>query len=878
MSYPGLKLFMEKLKQMIYSNDISQISNHPSMLSKRPQLQLLYEELGSMIQTLSVETGNDLHELEEVRDLKKRFKDVAEEAQDVVDLFVSDINFISKKQPLISHASEASLDLEDVMRSIKSIQEDFISICHNMKMESTPRTASLKTQSGAAGGTSCYRNSLVWDEVVVGLDRDVDLIRGKLAEDTRKLDVVSIVGTGGIGKTTLATKVFNDPYVVYYFHVRGWVTVSQTYDKTDLLNQLLASIGVEIDPHKRDTYSYLREQLHKCLTGKRYLVVIDDIWNTKAWDYLQVVFQDHEKGSRLLLTSRHKKVALHAKSYGLVHQLSYLTDQQSWELLSRKVFHGNNSVPDSLNVPGMQIARNCRGLPLSVVLIAGVLAKESATKDSWEKISRSGSALVNKGHRETLALSLNHLPSHLRDCFLYLGGFPEDYRFGVTMLIWLWIAEGFIEEVKSQSLEETATDYLMELLDRNLVVIQDRKFDRAIKTISVHDSLRELCLEVATKERVFLKLLGSDQVIDATYKTRRIFTDRYINSTISTRVRSLLSFCSYPYASYIIGKCSHSWTLLLVLDLKQCPLICVPEDISLLVNLRYLAIRYYHKDFQSRICDIWSLQTLIIEGISDDPLILPNTLSNLLNLRHLWSQRTIILPPLQTPIINLQTISSVSLMNEPMSWKKYFPCVKKLSCVIRLDRKSDFKSLTILVILRISSRKCKSIPRFQRNSITFPALLKKLTLKECHLPWSCMSKIQCLPNLEVLKLLKGSFVGRMWDAGEEPFQQLKFLKLVGLDIRQWEASSINFPRLEKLYLGDCHLLKGIPLEMKYIPTLEHIEIKGCNSLVTKSAYKIQEEQHADGNHDLKISSSPLIHGEFWNLKSSSSPLTLGELL
>ncbi|KAJ0447686.1 putative P-loop containing nucleoside triphosphate hydrolase [Helianthus annuus] len=469
-----------------------------------PQLQLLYQELGSMIQTLFSEKRNYLHKLEEVRYLKGRFKDVVEEAHDMLDLIVLHTHSNSKNRIFIQmlhiidfhprtdkrkNQSVCAMTV-DVMRSIKSIKEEYFSILHNMKMEPHLRTDKPKAQSAAAGATSSSRNSLgansLLDEIIVGLDREVDLIRDKLAEDTSKLDIVSIVGMGGLGKTTLATKVFTDSFVCYHFRIRGWVTVSQTYEKTYLLNQLLVSIGVKINLDKRHLYSHLREKLHKSLMCQRYLVVIDDIWNTEAWDDLKVVFPNHNNGSRLLLTSRHKKVALHANPYGFIHHLRCLTDEESWELLHKKVFHGHD-FPDSLTGPGMQIARNCRGLPLAMVVIAGVLAKEPVIKESWERISQSGSSLIFKGHMETLALSLNHLPSHLRNCFLYLGGFPEDYRFHVARLIWLWIAEGFIQEFENQSLEETAKDYLMELVVRNLVGVQDRKFDRAIKTFFVHD-------------------------------------------------------------------------------------------------------------------------------------------------------------------------------------------------------------------------------------------------------------------------------------------------------------------------------------------------------------------------------------------------------
>lgn len=195
------------------------------------------------------------------------------------------------------------------------------------------------------------------EEIVVGFEQDAERIRDKLVEDQKKLDVVSIVGMGGIGKTTLANKVFNDPFVVYHFHARAWVTVSQTYEKRNFLIKTLVSLGVELDL-VNDSYCRLREMLHKRLMGFRFLIVIDDIWSIEAWDELREFFPNDENGSQIPLTSSIKEVASHAKSHGFVHQLQYFTPtgRESWELLHKKVFHGNNC-PKSLIKPGMQIAK-----------------------------------------------------------------------------------------------------------------------------------------------------------------------------------------------------------------------------------------------------------------------------------------------------------------------------------------------------------------------------------------------------------------------------------------------------------------------------------------------------------------------------------------
>ncbi|KAF5784765.1 putative leucine-rich repeat domain superfamily [Helianthus annuus] len=115
-----------------------------------------------------------------------------------------------------------------------------------------------------------------------------------------------------------------------------------------------------------------------------------------------------------------------------------------------------------------------------------------------------------------------------------------------------------------------------------------------------------------------------------------------------------------------------------------------------------------------------------------------------------------------------------------------------------------------------------------------------------------MSTIRQLPKLEVLKLLDSSFKGHMWESGDEQFHQLKFLKLVKLDLRVWEASSINFPHLRKLVVISCEDLMEIPLDLGRIYTLEHIEIDYSNPRVLESVKRIQEAQREIENYDIHV--------------------------
>ncbi|KAJ9552048.1 hypothetical protein OSB04_016093 [Centaurea solstitialis] len=766
-----------------------------------------------------------------------------------------------------SDVFNTSLDLEEVLNSIESIKVELITInIGNIKMDSSSRIHHVKTQSVAAGTSYTRRNPTrikkLSEEIVVGLDHDAKIIRDKLTEDTKQLCVVSIVGMGGLGKTTLATKLFNDPFFKYHFHIRAWATVSQTYIRRDLLFQILASIGLTQGLDEASD-SKLRGKLHQKLMGNRYFIVIDDIWSIQAWDELKMFFPHDNTASRILLTSRLNEVALHVKPHGFVHYLPCLTEEESWELLKLKVFYGDEC-PEWLIEPGRKIARKCQGLPLSVVVMAGVLA--TTNKDLWENIACGvGSHMINnlKGCMETLALSYHHLPGHLRECFLYLGGFPEDHLFNVKRLTWLWVAEGFIEEVRNQSFEVTAKAYLMDLIDRNLVIVARRTFMGDVKECKLHDLVRELCMQKAKEEEFFLKIddppLPSRLLEVITPCTqRRVFANRDVDIADFAHsppcMRSLLCFRKL-HSFYGKDENFYSLVLLRVLDQQMTRLFnYFPRGMESFVHLRYLAICISF-DFPATICKLISLQTLIVEMRYVDKVYLPSKISNLVNLRHLWSDKILIFPAIRKSM-NLQSISSVWLGDGVDNIGRCFPNIKKLEYTLASGEERHFKHLPYLENLKLSLQRRRVSPRHQEsllNRIWFPESMKKLTLVRCDLPWSDMSFIHTLPNLEVLKLMSNAFEGSQWDAREQQFRQLKLLKLEWLDIKLWEVFSTTFPCLRRLTLRECKYLEGVPLEIGDILTLELIETnKGIATGVMESMKRILKGQRDEGNTLLKI--------------------------
>ncbi|XP_073282833.1 putative late blight resistance protein homolog R1B-17 [Primulina huaijiensis] len=187
---------------------------------------------------------------------------------------------------------------------------------------------------------------------------------------------------------------------------------------------------------------------------------MDDMWSIEAWKKLKFFFPKGNDGSRIMITTRLSVVASYFGTCSI--KMNFLDEDKSWELLSKTVF-GKECCPLELKDIGEKIAKKCRGLPLSVVLVGGLLASSEKTQKNWEFDAENLSPILNLKDDEhcskILSLSYDYLPAHLKPCFLYMGVFPEDSEIRVSWLVKLWIAEGFLKPIKSKSLEAVARAY-----------------------------------------------------------------------------------------------------------------------------------------------------------------------------------------------------------------------------------------------------------------------------------------------------------------------------------------------------------------------------------------------------------------------------------
>uniref|UniRef100_A0A8R7VA97 NB-ARC domain-containing protein n=1 Tax=Triticum urartu TaxID=4572 RepID=A0A8R7VA97_TRIUA len=424
---------------------------------------------------------------------------------------------------------------------------------------------------------------------------------------------------GGAGKTTLARKVYTSSTVKQHFEAASWVTVSQKFKGIDLLKDIMKQImgGGDESVAKMNEYEVGKE-IHDFLLQKRYLLVLDDVWETDTWDQINKrvkAFPDASNGSRVLLTTRKGDAANHVQMPTYVHHLRKLDEENSWELFSCKALPSYKRPAirdvDEFEKLGRKLAKKCDGLPLALAVLGGYLSK-NLNAETWSNILSDWPSTKNgQMMRDLLARSYEDLPNHyLRACFLYLAAYPEDYIISVSCLIELWIAESLVPHTPKHILEETARNYVTELAQRSLVQVVDRSRAHGwIERIRIHDILHDWCIEEARQDG-FLDTIDNKTTAGASSSSSdNLMSYRFYFQTLSDHilhvmpnVRSLLDFglssASLPKLRFlrvlciensilkdissVIGGCIH----LRLLRMRRCGRMRLPSSIGKLLYLQ----------------------------------------------------------------------------------------------------------------------------------------------------------------------------------------------------------------------------------------------------------------------------------------------------
>ncbi|KAK9938701.1 hypothetical protein M0R45_015424 [Rubus argutus] len=337
------------------------------------------------------------------------------------------------------------------------------------------------------------------DGPVIGRDEDKKQIVGELLSKeetcTSNFHVVAIVGTGGLGKTTLAKHVFNDA-ATEQFNPKAWVSVSDDFDLLRVATALLESLTSGNVRELKELNS-VQDKLSKELAGKKFFIVLDDVWNTcnyDQWTTLQSPFRVGAAGSMILVTTRNANVA---KMLGDTnpYTLGLISEDDCWEIFKHHALL--NDRPQNVDFLKQKVIVKCNGLPLAARTLGGLLRCKRVGE--WEEIldHKMWNLSDRMGILPSLKLSYHYLPSNLKRCFTYCSILPNDYEFGEKQLILLWMAEGLIQQQpeENKQMEDLGTDYFQELVSRSLFQKSSKGNSRYI----MHDLVTDLARWAAGK-------------------------------------------------------------------------------------------------------------------------------------------------------------------------------------------------------------------------------------------------------------------------------------------------------------------------------------------------------------------------------------------
>ncbi|XP_021828979.1 putative disease resistance protein At1g50180, partial [Prunus avium] len=760
--------------------------------------------------------------------------------------------------------------------------------------------------------------SHVVERDVVGLESNVKELVMHLVKDEKRHQVVSVWGMGGLGKTTLAKTVYHHKKVRHHFRSFAWVCVSQRCQVRNvwegILFKLISATQEQKQEIKEMTYDEIAKKLFRVMEEMRCLVILDDIWSIETWNLLKVAFPNVETESTILLTTRNQAVASLPNRNVFPHKLKPLNENESWELLVKKAIHARAEIDLGMYRDlGMKMLQYCKGLPLAIIVLAGVLARKNSIRE-WERVYENVHEYISRGigHEEeyggvsqVLALSYDDLPYYLKPCFLYLGHYPEDSEFFVSELTKLWVAEGLISlrqqrHGSRKTMEDIARDCLSELVERCLVQVGTSGSTGTIKGCRIHDLVRDMCL-LKAKEESFLQINNSLQENTSSVaaaaaqlgKIRRleIYLDENADRLVSSRdetnghVRSLLFFGLgewRPISEKGLLSPLKDFKVLRVLKFEGLYRVKVelPSEIGNMLHLRFLSVRHSNiKTFPPSLGNLVCLQTLDFRVISRD-MVIPNVIMKMKQLRHLylpWEYRAkgklelSTLGHLQTlynlsseycdlkdvgRLTNLRKLRirvSSSLQNLEEILKSTGSTLNRIRSLIVGNSSGEEQAMQI-----VSS--CRGIYKLALVGLfaelpkelhNYPNLTK-LEVWSCGLKEDQMGILEKLPNLTILKLILQAFEEntKILVFSKGGFPSLEFLYVRGMDqITEWRIEEGAMPRLCRLHIQNCRGLTTLPDGLRYLTNLRELTIRGMHGELHR---RIEE----DGEDFYKIQHVP----------------------
>jgi Leucine-rich repeat (LRR) protein len=695
---------------------------------------------------------------------------------------------------------------------------------------------------------------------IVGREADKEIITHMMLSNEFDIEgsvsVISIIGMGCLGKTTLAQLVFNDERVSAHFESKMWVCVNVEFDLMRILKEMIQFHST----YSFGSISHLQSQLQAILRGKRFLLVLDDVWteNISKWNSLRVLLKQGKKGSRVLITSRSIKVGDIVGTQPS-YCLPYLSENECWSLFAKIAF-GNigttlsSEKREELEEIGREIVRKCQGLPLAVKAMGSILRSHIDDVNKWWQIQRSeiweieGPGADSLNVMAVLKLSYYyHLPAYLKRCFEYCSLFRKSHVFYKEELVKLWMAEGYIQSWGGDMMEEAGIAYFSVLLLR--FFFQPSTIDNKeiyIMPDLIHDLAQSVsspnCIQV--KDNVLCNFSEQSRHVSLLGKDVKQPMLEIINN--APKLRTLLLPSGHlENFDQALQKVFHTLKYMRVLDLSSTQISKLADSIEELKLLRYLDLsRTEIRILPNSICNLFYLQTLKLLGclwLSS----LPKDLGNLVNLRHLelddmfWFKLSM-LPPSMGNLAGLHNLPVFWVGHENGYGIEELEKMAHLSGTLHISKLekaanaraaklNEKKSLDKLVF-EWSDRVVNTQDEATTENSVLEGLQPHSNLKELQIlcyrgnefpTWMKEGRLQNLVSLT----LNGCLKCKTLALGDQ-LPNLRELYIKGMQqLEKW--AEVKCYSLRLLKLSNCPELRELP---NIFPILDYLKIKRCNSL------------------------------------------------
>ncbi|XP_031261810.1 disease resistance protein RGA2-like [Pistacia vera] len=711
---------------------------------------------------------------------------------------------------------------------------------------------------------------------IFGRDNDKNTIIDFLltqSSHTQDLHIISIVGMGGIGKTTLAQLVFNDDQVNTYFEEKIWVCVSEHFDELRVAKAILESLNNDA-PSLNELETVVRN-IRQHIDGRKFLLVLDDIWteNPKHWDQLKHSLKCGSLESRILVTTRKESTA-NAIGTTKIIPLGTLSEEKCWSLFSKIAFsRKSNEESNELVEIGREIVKKCKGLPLAVKTLASLLCFKRKFVE-WKNILESEIWELEEVEQEVfrpLLLSYYDLSPTLKKCFSYCAIFPKDYEIEKEKLIRLWMAQGYVKSKPNKDMELIGEEYFETLAMRSF--FQDfKQYDNDIDIFSckmhdiVHDFAKFLtqneCYTIEVDDMREIKLESSYHKVRhsmimihgkaSSFRWLYGGIEREVSFpssiyTGNTFLRSLVvDVNSIDYHKIFLSKLVDQMTCLRSLCLKGCSINEIQVEIKKLIHLRCLNLSENRRlnEFPETLCGLYNLQTLLIGYYNIEKL--PQGIGKLINLRHFssWWTNTIYMPRSLERLTSLRTLEYFVISEGSYGSKACsVECLKAFNHLRKLGIKGFGNLREVDEVRGIELNNKKNLRDLY---VGFEGRMNDEQNQEL------LEELQPHPNLEILRLrnYSGNTIFPNWMMSFTNFKKLflwncincKHLpplgKLSSLEILQiWKLKSVK--RVDNEFLGiesdvtsSSTSIIAFP-KLKYLDFEDMIELEEWNYEITK---------------------------------------------